>query len=65
MVRAREMKVRGSSSSIADGATGKPLRCTKLRARILSPISSMLSGVGPMKAIPAAATVLANSAFSD
>jgi hypothetical protein len=63
--RARSLKLDGSSSSMAEGATGKPAWATKARARTLSPIRSMASGVGPMKRMPAAWTLRANAAFSD
>ena len=52
---ARSEKVAGSSSSMADGATGKPRAATKARARTLSPMSSIASAVGPTKTRPASA----------
>ena len=59
------MSLAAPGQAIADGATGKPRLSTKLRARTLSPIKSMVSGRGPMKAMPASSQALANPAFSD
>ncbi len=62
---ARWANVAGSSSSIADGATGKPARATNSRARTLSPINSISSAPGPTNTSPALRTLRAKSAFSD
>ena len=64
-LRARSTKVFGSSSSMAEGATGKPPLATNARARTLSPISSICSGVGPTNTRPAASTARANLLFSE
>ena len=61
---ARAAKVSGSSSSLAEGVSGTPASATKRRDSILSPISRIASGVGPIHLIPAASTASAKGAFS-
>ena len=45
--------------------TGAPTATARLRAATLSPSVRMVSGVGPMKTIPAAAQASANSGLSE
>lgn len=47
------------------GTTGTPASIIFLRAEILSPIASIVSGRGPMNTSPASAHRRAKSAFSD
>jgi hypothetical protein len=46
------------------GTTGTPAALTSARARVLSPMAAMVSGVGPMNVRPASPTALAKAAFS-
>ena len=45
--------------------TGAPTETARLRAATLLPSVRMVSGVGPMKMIPAAAQASANSGLSE
>jgi hypothetical protein len=47
------------------GTVGTPALSANSRALTLSPSPSMVSGRGPMKAMPASSTAFANSGFSD
>ncbi len=47
------------------GTVGMPSSLAVALATILSPISRMCSGVGPMKVKPCSSTICAKSAFSD
>ena len=47
------------------GTTGMPAAFTACLAVILSPITRMCSGLGPMKVKPWAPTISAKRAFSD
>ena len=49
----------------SSGRIGTPALVTVWRALILSPISRMFSGVGPMKVMPQLPQISANSAFSE
>ena len=51
--------------SCVPGTTGTPASIIFLRAEILSPIASIVSGRGPMNTSPASAHRRAKSAFSD
>ena len=50
--------------SVVPGTGSTPTRRAASRAEILSPITSIAAGGGPMKATPRAVTALAKSAFS-
>lgn len=52
-------------SSCVPGSTGTPAFCASSLAVCLKPKVSMLSGLGPTQAMPAAATSRAKSVFSD
>ena len=52
-------------ASSVPGTIGMPYLATAFFAANLLPITSMDSGEGPTKAIPASVTFLANAAFSD
>ena len=54
----------GEFSSLAEGVSGCPAAATKRRDSILSPISRIASGDGPIQRIPAASTASAKGAFS-
>ncbi len=51
--------------SFKPGTTGTPASVALRRARVFSPISSIASGGGPMKVMPALAQARANFAFSE
>ncbi len=53
-----------SSETGEDGSTGTPAFSAASRARILSPIASIASGVGPTNVSPASSTLRAKPAFS-
>ena len=46
------------------GSTGTPAASARARARALSPIASINSGVGPTQVSPASATARAKPSFS-
>jgi hypothetical protein len=52
------------SGSVVPGTTGAPAAMAARRAPTFEPISSIASGVGPMKTSPASATARAKAAFS-
>ncbi len=54
-----------SPVGVTEGATGTPCARAKSRAEILSPISRIVSGSGPMKTRPACLTAAAKRAFSE
>jgi len=54
-----------SGSGSLAGITGTPTDWASLRADTLSPSFTMVSGDGPMKAMPAAAQAAGKSGFSD
>lgn len=64
IARIRSRKEAGSSSSTAEGVSGKPASATKRREAILSPIRRITSGEGPIQRSPASSTAAANPAFS-
>ncbi|MDT4864505.1 hypothetical protein D3C87_1419030 [compost metagenome] len=56
---------RSSVASASPPAVGMPSRCAASLAIALSPNSSSVSGIGPMKVIPSSAQPRASSGFSD
>jgi hypothetical protein len=62
-------KARTSSTepmtSVVPGTPATSARCAARRELILSPITSMAEGGGPIQATPASVTRRANSAFSE
>ena len=50
---------------VVPGTTGTPAAIMRLRAEILSPMASIVSGAGPMKMMPSSRQRRAKSAFSD
>ena len=53
------------ANSVVPGTIGAPPRSAALRLETLSPIASMASGDGPMKATPSSVIARAKSAFSE
>ena len=54
-----------STSPSEPGTTGMPASLTVCLALILSPMTRICSGLGPMKVMPWASTISAKRAFSD
>jgi hypothetical protein len=54
-----------SGSGSVAGTTGTPIEIARLRAATLLPSWTMVSGLGPMKVMPASAQAWANSGLSD
>lgn len=54
-----------STSPAEPGTQGMPASSTVCLAVILSPMTRMCSGLGPMKVMPWASTISAKRAFSD